>query len=100
MSELPNEEQPERFTLDLPVGKTLREAVEARIAAGRARTADKAALVLVCSVAVSLLVVYLVGLVWPRDNAELAQVFDKWLTATGPLAGLAVGFYFGEKSRS
>ena len=63
----------------------------------RARTANLLALVLVVGVVLSL-PLYL-GSVWlvPEGGDRLAGIFDKWYAIISPLAGTAIGAYYGAR---
>jgi hypothetical protein len=88
----------EEFALDLePSHKYLRHDVHARIQHERAKTANLVAVMLVAGVVLSLPVFLLSAWTKP-DQIELTKgIFDKWYSIVSPLAGTAIGAYYGSR---
>ena len=83
-----------------PPSRYMRHDIGAEIEHGKARTANAVAVILVIGVVLSL-PIYLAA-VWraPTASDRIAAVFDKWYAIVSPLAGTAVGAYYGARQTS
>ena len=95
----------ECFTLDIDPDETCR-MMSAQNRRDIVRTANLAAVILILGVVLSfplfvIVVAYLGNNNGSVESIEIIKsVFDKWVTVIGPLAGTAVGAYYGTKIAS
>ncbi len=92
------QEPGESFQVDLESTEQFyRHDLSELIRRDKARTANLLAMVLVVGVVLSL-PLYLLS-VWlvPEGGDRLAVVFDKWYSIISPLAGTAIGAYYGAR---
>lgn len=90
------QESAETIQIDLESTEQFyRHDIPALIRRDKARTANKLAMVLVVGVVLSL-PLYLVSVWLAPDGADrFAIVFEKWYAIISPLAGTAIGAYYG-----
>lgn len=93
------DERTESITIDHlePPDRYFRQDVSALIAHGKARTANLVAVVLVTGVVLSLPLYLLVVWCGPTYVQHSGVVFDKWYSIMSPLAGTAIGAYYGAR---
>ena len=89
----------ESFTLDIEPTEAFLCKVSATIRRERARTANKVVLTLVWGLVLSL-PFYVTAVCFQPDAAtQLADIFGKWYTVVSPLAGAAIGAYYGARGQ-
>ena len=95
-------EQPsESIKLDVDPLETYLRQTPAIIERDKARTANRVTMLLIFGLlwALPLYLVAVLATMWikPDTSNLVSSVFDKWFSVVGPLAGTAIGAYYGSR---
>jgi len=92
------QESDEAFEVDLePTEDYYRRCTTDRIRRDKARTANLLAIILIVGVVLSLPMYLLSIWIAPEGADRFVVVFEKWYAIVSPLAGTALGAYYGSR---